>query len=205
MKFGGTSVADAERILAVAGIVEQHRAAKPVVVLSALAGVTDLLERAIECARRNDREKLEDTLDEMERRHRWALSGTVRDSGKRHDPSLELDALFEDLRQLLRSVRILGEVTPRAADTLLAFGELLSTKIATAAFVEAGLSARWFDPREVMITDRRHGGASPDLEAVRVRCEELIRPAVVSGQIPVLGGFVGASPGEETTTLGRGG
>jgi len=205
MKFGGTSVADAERILAVAGIIEAHRAARPVVVLSALAGVTDLLERAVASARAGDRDGLEEALDAMERKHRWALSGTVRDGRARHDLTLEIDRQFEDLRQLLRSVRILGEGTPRAADTLLAFGELLSSRIACAAFAETGLPVRLIDPRDVMITDRCHGSADPDLKTVRERCHDRLRPVVDAGEIPVIGGFVGASGAGETTTLGRGG
>jgi aspartate kinase len=205
MKFGGTSVADAERILAVAGIIEEHRASRPVVVLSAIAGVTDLLESAVASARGGDRDGLEETLDAMERKHRWALSGTVRDARVRHDLTLEVDRQFEDLRQLLRSVRILGEGTPRAADALLAFGELLSSRIACAAFSEGGLPVQFIDPRDVMITDRSHGSAEPEMETVRQRCNERLRPLVEAGRIPVIGGFVGASGAGETTTLGRGG
>jgi aspartate kinase len=205
MKFGGTSVADADRILAVAGIIESRRASRPVIVLSALAGVTDLLERAVACARGGDRDGLDEALDAMERKHRWALSGTVGDARARHDLSLEVDRQFEDLRQLLRSVRILGEGTPRAADTLLAFGELLSSRIACAAFRESGLPVKLVDPREVMITDRAHGGAEPEMDAVRQRCQEWLRPVVEAGEIPVIGGFVGATEAGETTTLGRGG
>ena len=68
---------------------------------------------------------------------------------------LEVDRLFEDLRQRLRSVRILGEGTPRAADSLLAFGEDLATRIVTATFRDRGLPARLLDARELMITDDR--------------------------------------------------
>jgi len=205
MKFGGSSVADAGRIRAIAGIVRQRLERKPVIVVSALGGVTDLLERAISLARGGDLERLEPVLADLERRHRWALTGCVETAALRHAMSLEMDGLFDDLRQRLRSVRILGEGTPRATDGLLAFGELLSARIVAAAFGELGLAAHWVDPRKVMVTDGRFGRAAPQLDAVRSRCEETLLPLVERGELPVLGGFVGATAGGETTTLGRGG
>ena len=77
LKFGGTSVADAERILGVAAIVAARRDRRPVVVVSALAGVTDLLVRAVACARAGDREGIEPLWSDLSRRHLWAISGAV--------------------------------------------------------------------------------------------------------------------------------
>jgi len=205
MKFGGTSVADAERIVAVSEILRSRLDRRPVVVLSAMAGVTDLLVEAVAVARRGDRDRLDAILGELAKRHRWAVAGTMQDGTRRHDLNLEIDAIFEELRQLLRSVRILGEGTPRAADTLLSYGELLSTRIASAAFGERGLAVRWIDAREIMITDDRHGAAEPDATAVAGRCRESLVPLLEAGEIPLLGGFVGASAAGDTTTLGRGG
>ncbi len=205
MKFGGTSVADAPRILAVADIVRSRVGAKPVVVVSALAGVTDLLVRAVSAAGSGDREGLEPLLAELERKHRWAVAGAIEDARARHDLSLTVDALFEDLRQLLRAVRLLGEGTPRASDALLAFGELLASRILEAALAARSVRSRFVDPREVMITSARHGVAEPDLEAVAARAREKVVPAVEAGEVPVVGGFVGATAGGRTTTLGRGG
>jgi len=205
MKFGGTSVADAERIVAVSEVLRCRLDRRPVVVLSAMAGVTDLLVEAVAAARRGDRDGLDAILGELAKRHRWAAAGTMQDGTRRHDLNLEIDAIFEELRQLLRSVRILGEGTPRAADTLLSYGELLSTRIACAAFGERGLPVRWIDAREIMITDDRHGAAEPDAAAVAGRCAESLAPLLEAGEVPVIGGFVGASAAGDTTTLGRGG
>jgi aspartate kinase len=205
MKFGGTSVGEAERLLAVASIVRSNLHAKPVVVVSALAGVTDSLVRAIEAAARGDRDGLEPLLASIERRHRWALHGAVEDSRRRHDLGVALDALFEELRQLMRAVRVLGEGTPRASDELLAFGELLSSRILEAVLQGQGIRARRLDPREVVLTDGRHGSAEPDLDAMADRARRTILPVVEAGEVPVIGGFVGAGPDGRTTTLGRGG
>lgn len=205
MKFGGTSIADASRILGAAEIVRGRAGARPVVVVSALAGVTDLLVRAIIAAREGDRDALEPILADLVRRHRWAIAGAVEPAGARHDLDLEIDALFEDLRQLLRSVRVLGEGTPRSSDTLLAFGEDLSSRIVTAIFRSAGLPARRVEARDLIVTDDRHGAASPDLPAVTAAARRSLLPILDAGEIPVIAGFVGATPRAHTTTLGRGG
>jgi len=205
MKFGGTSVADAERICAVAGIVRERLDRRPVVVLSAMGGVTDLLERAVQVARGGEPDGLEPLLAELERGHRWALAGAIEDASSLHDLRLEVDGLFDSLRGKLRSIRILGEGTPRARDAVLAFGETLSTRIAVAAFRERGLPAVWVDARELMRTDVAFGAAEPDLDAVREACAARLLPLLEAGQLPVIAGFVGATSEGETTTLGRGG
>ncbi len=205
MKFGGSSVADAERIKAIGRIVAARIERRPVVVVSALAGVTDLLQRAILAAGRGALEELEPLLADLERRYRWALSGSVESPDVRHALSLELDGRFEDLRQRLRSIRILREGTRRAADGLLAEGERLAARIIAASFADHGLPAESVDAAEVMRTDACFGEADPDLDAVRERCASRLRPLVDAGRVPVLGGFFGATADGETTTLGRGG
>ena len=204
MKFGGTSLADADRIRAAAEIVRGRLPRRPIVVVSALAGVTDLLVRAVAHARQAEREALEPILSDLVRRHRWAVSG-VDDARRRHDLGLAVDALFEELRQLLRSMRILGEGTPRSSDALLAYGEMLSSRIATAIFADRGIPARLVDAREVMLTDERHGAAEPSIDEVGVRGARLLAPLLAEGSVPIVAGFVGATRDGRTTTLGRGG
>jgi aspartate kinase len=205
MKFGGTSVADADRILAAAEIVRQRLPRRPVVVVSALAGVTDLLVKAVACAREGDREAQEPILADLVRRHRWAAGGAVKTSRRRHDLDLAIDAHVEELRQVLRSVRVLGEGTPRAADAILAAGEVLSSKIVATALVDSGLPARWVDAREVVATDAAFGAAVPQLAPTADRVRAALGPHLDDGAVPILGGFIGRSPDGHTTTLGRGG
>ena len=204
MKFGGTSVGEASRILAVAEIVRAHLDRQPVVVVSALAGVTDLLAAAGEKARTGDREGIEPILADLERRHRWAIAGAVSGPRERHDLTVEVDGLFEELRQLLRALRTLGESSPRAVDAVLAFGESLSSLVVTAAFVGAGLKAVRLDAREVVVTDDRHGAAQPDLDRMAAGAAEISR-VIGRGEVPIVPGFVGATREGRTTTLGRGG
>ncbi|HXV77914.1 MAG TPA: aspartate kinase [Candidatus Polarisedimenticolaceae bacterium] len=205
MKFGGTSVADADRIRSVAEIVGRARDRAPLVVVSALAGVTDTLERLVGAALGGDPDAVEPLLADLERRHRWAMSGLEQTAKERHHLSVEIDGLFDQLRQKLRSIRILGERSPRTADAILATGETLSSTIVTRALVEAGQPATWVDPRRVVVTDDRFGQAEPNAAGVAERARRLLEPLIRGGRIPVLGGFVGATVGGETTTLGRGG
>ena len=205
MKFGGTSLADASRIRAAADIVRGRLPARPAVVVSAMAGVTDLLVRAAGAACAGEREALDPVLADLERRHRWAVEGSVGGARARHDLALAVDAQFEELRQLLRSLRVLGEATPRALDAVLAYGEDLCSRIVTAAFQDVGLPARLLDARRVMRTDGRHGAAEPDLAASEGAAREILLPVLEAGEVPVLGGFVGSGPDGRTTTLGRGG
>ena len=205
MKFGGTSVADADRILAAAEIVRPRMPRRPAVVVSALAGVTDLLVQAVARASAGDREGQEPILADLVRRHRWAAGGAVKTSRRRHDLDLAIDAHVEELRQVLRSVRVLGEGTPRAADAILATGEVLSAEIVATAFVDAGLPARRVDARGVVVTDGTFGAAVPQLAETAARAREILVPQLEAGELPVLGGFIGRSDGGHTTTLGRGG
>jgi aspartate kinase len=204
MKFGGSSVGDADRIANVAGLVAERASARPLVVVSALAGVTDLLTRAVDAAGAGDLDRLEPVVAEIERRHRWALAA-VRDDRRRHDLGLDVDRMLEELRGRLRSIRVLGEATPRATDAVLASGEDLSSRIVVGAFADRGLAARWVDPRSVVCTDESFGTAEADERSVREACAAVLRPILDAGEVPVIGGFVGATAAGETTTLGRGG
>lgn len=205
IKFGGTSLADAERIRRAASIVESRLAAGAVVVVSALAGVTDRLQRAFDLATDGDVEGVASNLADIERRHRWALSGTVEDATRRHQVGLALDREFGSLRDCLRSVRVLGEGTLKVRDELLAFGERLSAMLVAAAFAERGLSMQLLDPRDAIATDSRFGRATPDLSRTRRLAGPAVAQCLEKGKIPILGGFVGADEARQTTTLGRGG
>ena len=206
MKFGGTSVADAARMRAAAEIVKERLSQGPVVVVvSALAGVTDLLVRAVTAAQSGEHDQLEPILADLSRRHRWAVSGGLEDAARRHDLGLEVDAQMEDLRQLLRSMRVLGEGTPRSSDALLAFGEILSSRIVTAVFADCGVRSRWVDAKDVMITDAAFGAAEPDLAEVKERGRRFVAPVLDALEVPIFGGYYGATKDGRTTTLGRGG
>ena len=207
MKFGGTSVADAEAILRVIGIVRAAQAASglpPVVIVSAMSGVTDrLLELAGAAERRQDAHVFNGVAD-LSRRHVEALERLL-PAQAANDVLVEIAADLDDLRALLKATEILRAASPSAHDAIVCTGELMSSRILAAALQFNGVPSAWIDARRAIVTDSAHMAASPKADETReaVGCE--IGPRIAEGRVPVVGGFVGATPEGVTTTLGRGG
>src|ERR1043166_6308813 len=151
MKFGGTSVQDAEAIDRVAAIVRERLPERPVVVVSALAKIPDQLRAMATAAARGDRDKaLELSRAARERHYNTAcdLLGTY--AFEQIAPELEAD--FNGLDELLRGVVAVGELTPRTTDTIAGFGERVSSKIAAAAFSQRQIEAAHVDSRQCITT-----------------------------------------------------
>ncbi len=203
-KFGGTSVGSAERIR---GVVEVIRRAphRPVVVVSALSGVTDALTALLPPGRADE---VADRVEALRVRHlavAWELV----------PPGETLDLLEARLLGVLHGVQTLleGEQARgspsdpgnRTLDAVRAAGEDLSVQLVSAALLEAGLPGLPVDARRVVRTDRRFGAAIPLDEESYALAREILLPLLDEGRIPVLQGYVGATADGETTTLGRGG
>lgn len=202
LKFGGTSVDGAERMTGVARIVAPRLAEQPVVVTSAMAGVTNTLVRLLEIAVGGDRPALEAELETLRARH-LAVAAAIAPG----DAALVemLDSQVRELRVLLRGVRLVGASTPRSADAVLGFGEMLAQNLLVAAMEREGAPAVAVDSREVVVTDDRFGAAQPDIGETARRGAERVLPVVAAGRVPVLGGYLGATADGIPTTLGRGG
>ncbi len=204
MKFGGTSVQDARAIDRVAAIVRERRAEKPVVVVSALAKITDqLLAMAAAAGAGNREQALELSRAARERHYNTAVDLLGAHAFEQIAPELEAD--FNGLDELLRGVVAVGELTLRTTDTIAGFGERISCKIATAAFSQRGIEACHVDSRKCIVTDENFGKAVPQFEETDARLAEIIRPLLEKGRVPVMGGFIGATRSGAPTTLGRGG
>jgi len=207
MKFGGTSVGDADAIRRVTEIVAVERARSgraPALVVSAMAGVTDRLLSLAETAAGGEKDKVLDGVDELRRRHREAAASLV-DGVQAAALGEELDAQVDELRAVLTAVSILREVSPRSLDAIAAAGELLSSRLVAAALGSAGVDAAWVDPRRVIATDAAHTCAAPLADPTREAVRRELLPALDAGRVPVTGGFVGARLDGVATTLGRGG
>lgn len=204
MKFGGTSVASAERVAALAERVRERLSRRPVVVVSALAGVTDLLVRAARLALARD-PAAHESLAQLLERHRELVEGLRVDAAVRERLAAHVGALVGELRTLYTGVQFLGELTPRTLDAVSAMGERLSCEIVAAALERAGVPARALDARDVVLTSDDFGRALPLMNETAVRVRELVRPLAEADTVPVLGGFIGCTATGVTTTLGRGG
>jgi aspartate kinase len=201
LKFGGTSVADAGAIARVVSIVAARGGARTVVV-SALAGATDALLAIADAATR-DLPAAQAALDSLTARHRSVAATLGSDYARRVvDPALE--GIARGASGAIRAIASDG-ATAALVDRLVACGELWSSRLVSAALVEAGLPAQWIDARHVLRTDGCHGEAAPDFEATNKAVTRLVRPALALERIVVVGGFIGSGPDGATTTLGRGG
>jgi len=204
MKFGGTSVADeaAVRRLVDHVVAARRTGALPIVVVSALGGVTNELLKAAAIAPESDGEA-EAILSELRRRHLELTSQVA--SGVTSDLPHQIRSQFEDLGAVIRTVRTLKDASPRALDTIAASGELLSSRIVHAALAAAGIPTVWADPRRLIITNDDYTQAAPIFADIDDAVTRELGPALAAGAVPVTAGYVGATRDGVTTTLGRGG
>ncbi len=204
MKFGGTSVEDAKAIDRVAKIVRARLADKPVVVVSAMAKVTDGLINMGKAASTGNLAKSLDISNGLRERHLQVASELA--NGTVIKPLLaEINSGFDRIDELLKGIAAVGEISARTGDNLYSYGELLSSKIVAAAFQKRGLNAQMFDSRQVMITDAKHGEAVPQFEETNSRCVAQIAPLLKRNIVPIMGGFIASTIDGIPTTLGRGG
>jgi aspartate kinase len=206
VKFGGTSVATASAIRATAEVVRGRLSRSPVVVVSALAGVTTQLLALAEQATAGHLLGALDALARLRARHlaeAYALLGDTPDAAT--EVCAEVSALCDELARLLEALSVLGHLTPRSLDAIASTGELLSMELVVAAYLAAGLPAVAVDPRRVIITDATFTVAAPVSDRIRQAVAEHVTPLLTAGRVPVIGGFVGATRDGITTTLGRGG
>ena len=199
-KFGGTSVADASAITRLARIVGSRVADRPVVVVSALANVTDALLALAPLVHAGDATGLDTAIAALLDRH-VATAGSL--------PGAEgvIPAIAEDAAALRRELgAAFGRMLrPAELDAVAGRGEIWSSRVVAAALEGAGLAATWVDIRPLMVTDDRYGRATPQMQALTARARECLRPLADAGRIPVTQGFIGATAEGKPTTLGRGG
>ena len=207
MKFGGTSVADPDAIDRLFGIVRrqlhQRPERAPVVVVSALAGVTDKLIEVTRQAEEGDAARAGAALLALLDRHVTMAAAVAPASATALQASIRAD--FGELMGLVHALAVLREVSPRSLDAVLAAGEVVSSRMVAAALADHDIPAAWVDARSVLVTDAEHTGAVPDMDGTRRRLRDRARRHVDGGEVMVLGGFIGATRNGVTTTLGRGG
>jgi len=202
MKFGGSSVGDANRMRIVADLVIKARDRQPCIVLSAMARTTDALFAAADAADTGEAdEALRLVAPVFELAHTTANS--VLDNP---DATLEtLDTLQEEVSVLLRGTALLRELTPRTRDAIVAHGERISTALLTALLTERGVEAVEIDARELIRTDDSFGSARPNHDVIRTLCAQRCAAPLERGAIVITQGYVGGTAEGFTTTLGRGG
>lgn len=204
MKFGGTSVEDAAAIRRVCQLVKRRLRYQPVVVVSALAGVTDQLLDAGRAAAEGCDEAVSESLQLLRQRHEQVAGDLVGGEDQRLLRE-ELESEFQSLDDLLKTIAREGAFGPRAQDDLSGRGESVSSRVVRAALWHSGVDAAWVDAKRCIITDAVHTRATPLWQETDQRVESTLVPLLAAGRTPVLGGFVGSTRDGVPTTLGRGG
>jgi aspartate kinase len=207
MKFGGTSVEDPAAIGRTASIVAGRVALgkSPVVVVSAMAKVTDQLLRAAAAAAQGDRVGALTISQRLRARHRDASADLVKDGAECAALVCAIEEKFATLDEVLRGLAAIRELTPRISDLIVSYGERLSSRIVAAAFKERGLQASHVDAREIIVTDSEFQKAAPLDDIIEKRAQDKLMPLLGAGKVPVMGGFIASNEAGLTTTLGRGG
>jgi aspartate kinase len=205
VKFGGTSVGDAEAIERTAAIVKGRLNRQPAVVVSALGGATNSLLAIGEQSAKGHLIGALRGVETLRDRHFQQCEKLLGTSAEASEVAAEMSATFDELASLAEALSILGHATPRSFDAIAAVGEQLSSHLVAAFFKLRGIPAEHLDARDVFVTDGNFMTAEPRTEAIAENARELVQPLLREGKVPVLGGFIGRTESGITTTLGRGG
>ena len=203
MKFGGTSNQDASAMTNVIRIVKAHLQLQPVVVISAIANSTNELEETARVAARGDENGASAIVTRLFERHNKIIDNLIHSRLVARDLEGVFYQHLTEIKELVKGVAILRELTPRTMDTICSYGERLSSRIIAAGLKEAGVDSVWVDAKEFMITDDNFGCARPLMDKVATNLHSKVRPILQGGKTPVTQGFIGVTSGGAYTTLGR--
>ncbi len=211
MKFGGTSVGSAQAVRDTAVLILQaHKEWGSVIVVASAMGptpvkVTDLLLRGAHSAAAGDGETFKRVAEELQQIHYEAIDGLLEPEGERQRALADNAQYITRYENLCKAVLVLGELTPRALDAISGMGEQMSVRILAAYLRQIGLPAEAVDATELIVTDGNFQAAMPLLPRTKSKTRVRIRPLLDQGVIPIVTGFIAATEGGVTTTLGRGG
>ncbi len=207
MKFGGTSVGSPEAIGQVVQIIKDQRAAgnELTIVVSAMSGVTDMLLESAKAAAAGDKTAYTAVNHRLREKHEAVISALIASPAARQAISEQVHELLGGHLELCDAVQILGEATPRILDALVSFGERLSSRVIAAILSTQGLPAGQYDASRYIITDNNFQDADPLWNETESRITNALLPEINQGIIPIITGFIGATPDGSLTTLGRGG
>lgn len=207
MKFGGTSVGSPEALAQAVDIMGAARAdwERVVVVASAMAGVTDLLLHSAGRAAQSDVEPFQTAEGELRHRHFDAADALIPDLAARRQVKEEIASLITMFVELCRAIAVIGEASPRALDAVASLGERMCVRLLAGVAAARGIPAEHVDSSEIIITNDHFQNAYPDFAATTQKTRQRLEPLLGRGVVPIVTGFIGATPSGAITTLGRGG
>ena len=203
LKFGGSSVANAQNMSKVVDIViNAVDRDRTILVTSAISGCTDTLIKIGTLASERD-ESYKTLIDDLQKKHHDIINELL--PREKQDESLEVcDNLFNSLRSITQGVYLLGELSPASLDAIQSFGELWSTKILATKLASIGIATKWIDSRQIIRTVAKGDKNVVDIQKTYYRVNEMVESNGIT-QLFVLPGFIASDKQGRTTTLGRGG
>ena len=202
LKFGGTSVANAENIKLVAGIIgEASKKARTIIVVSALGGITDTLLAAAALAGEGN-ESFREKLAIIEQRHLDTVKQLLPVARQSQLLSL-VKKCCNEIEDICNGIFLLGELTPRSMDRIAGYGEWISSQIVSAYLNSSGIDATWKDAREIIVTNDTFTAAEVDFKSTQEKLENYFLSD--NSNLYIIPGFIAATRDGISTTLGRGG
>ena len=205
MKFGGTSVANFEAITRTIFIIGGKLDQKPVVVVSALSKVTDLLYRISDAAAAGNETETKDLLSQLRQRHVDLAAELLSQSVLKDEAVANVNSICDSLDSIAMAVCSLGELSDRNKAIIISKGEYLSSTIIAHAMNSKGIRTKWIDARDMMVTNKSYLKAEPDMSAIVERVPGVVSQAYEGVDAVITQGFVGVTADGEPTVLGRGG
>ncbi len=206
MKFGGTSIGTGQRILEVAKIIASEHARQPIIVVSAVSQVTNLLvELASLATNKSQQTKVAADIERLRLIHHEIAHALKLESGAEKELLTILNTQITELESVLTNIASLGELTPRGNDLIICFGERLSIHLVAAALQSHGIAAETIDASELIVTDNNFGNAQPLFPESSKNMKPKLQRLLKHNITPVITGYMGATVEGVVTTLGRGG
>jgi aspartate kinase len=208
MKFGGTAIATGENIRRVANIIadslkQDH---KVVVVVSAIAGVTDQLIEEAEQAKKKTEEQIQEFTRKLVKKHLDVSTKAIEDKNIQKEVEQAIEKAIMELQKVLTGICYVGELTPKSRDYVWSCGEKLSAPIVWGALRDLKLQTKYFTGKDAgIVTDATFGEANPLMNVTTHEVKERIEPLLGRNVVPVITGYNAATQDGVITTLGRGG
>ncbi len=205
MKFGGTSVKNSQAILNVVSIIKKYRKRKPIIVLSAMAGVTNTLVDALQAAVRQQKLKVRKCIEHINSLHLNTIAELITTAKLKKNLTQFITTETEKLKILLSAVETIRFKSENLMPAILSIGEILSSQILNVTLNQAGIDTRYIDARKFIITTDPQNGSKPIPRAIRRAALKYITPLLKKDRIIITQGFIAATPEGVPTTLGRNG
>ena len=177
-----------------------------VVVTSALSGVTNLLLEGSQRALESDTQFIAQAEEQLGAMHQSLANELIADEAERSEVLDPISpGLINTFGELCRAMAVLGQSTPQSVDAVASLGERMSVRLLAAILQSNGLESQFVEASELIVTDDKFQAAHPDFEATSQKTNDRLQPLFDQGYVPIVTGFMAATPEGAITTLGRGG